>query len=305
MERTKMAIELNKQLMAFIDVVKFESFVEAAKHRDMLPSLLSRNIKALEDKLGVVLLKRTTRALSLTEAGEEIYQQALVLKGLEDKMNSFAQNYSTTTKGLVRLTCASHLSQDYVLPSIREIQSEYPDIKFEVDYDDRRVDIIKEEFDMAIRIWEPQDSSLIGQKLRSSNLVLVASPEFLEKYGMPESIEQLGELPSASYARLGVVRDKIRFYDRDEKIREVDMQPAYKSSSPESLIQSATSGMFYTMVADHNASRELASGELVQLFPDTQFPDEGAIYAVYPNRALSFGARLFIEKMKQQFLSNE
>ncbi|WP_210455612.1 LysR family transcriptional regulator [Vibrio crassostreae] len=298
-----MAIEFNKQLMAFVDVVKFESFVDAARHRDMLPSLLSRNIKALEDRLGVVLLKRTTRALSLTEAGEEIYQQALILKGLEDKMNSFAQNYSTTTKGLVRLTCASHLSQDYVLPSIRDIQSEYPDIKFEVDYDDRRVDIIKEEFDMAIRIWEPQDSSLIGQKLRSSNLVLVASPEFLKKYGRPENIEQLGDLPSASYARLGVVRDKIRFYDLDDKIREIDMQPAYKSSSPESLIQSAAAGMYYTMVADHNASRELASGELVQLFPDIQFPDEGAIYAVYPNRALSFGARLFIEKMKQQFKS--
>ncbi|QFT12915.1 LysR family transcriptional regulator [Vibrio sp. THAF190c] len=303
MASKKMAIELNKQLMAFVDVVKYESFVEAAKHRDMLPSLLSRNIKALEDKLGVVLLKRTTRALSLTEAGEEIYQQALVLKGLEEKMNSYAQNYSTTTKGLVRLTCASHLSLDYVLPSIREIQSEYPDIKFEVDYDDRRVDIIKEEFDMAIRVWEPQDSSLIGQKLRSSNLVLVASPAFIEKYGIPETIEQLGELPSACYARHGVVRDKIRFYDED-KIQEVDMQPAYKSSSPESLIQSAKAGMYYTMVTDHNATRELLSGELIQLFPETHFPDEAAIYAVYPNRALSFGARLFIEKIKRQFESH-
>ncbi|MEZ9058110.1 LysR family transcriptional regulator [Vibrio pelagius] len=298
-----MAIELNKQLMAFVDVVKFESFAEAAKHRDMLPSLLSRNIKALEDKLGVILLKRTTRALSLTEAGEEIYQQALVLKGLEQKMNSFAQNYSTTTKGLVRLTCVSHLSHDYVLPCIQEIQSEYPDIRFELDYDNRRVDIIKEEFDMAIRIWKPQDSSLIGQKLRSSSIVLVASTEFLDKYGMPESIEQLSGLPSACYARMGVVRDKIRYYDQDDKIQEVDMQPAYKSSSPESLIESAKFGMYYTMVADHNATKEIARGELVQLFPEIRFPEEGAIYAVYPNRALSFGARMFVEKLKQRFSS--
>lgn len=296
-----MAIELNRQLMAFIDVVKFESFAEAAKHRDMLPSLLSRNIKTLEDKLGVVLLKRTTRALSLTDAGKEIYQQALVLKSLEEKMNSYAQNYSTTTKGLVRLTCAAHLSQNYVLPAIQEIQSVYSDIKFEVDYDDRRVDIIKEEFDIAIRIWKPQDSSLIGKKLRSSKLVLVASPAFIQKYGMPITIHELTELPAACYARSGVVRDKIRFYDEDDSIIEIGMQPTYKSSSAESLIQSAKAGMYYTMVNDHNVSQELASGTLVSLFPETRFPDEPSIYAVYPNRALSFGARLFVEKIKKQF----
>ncbi|GLO62725.1 LysR family transcriptional regulator [Vibrio sp. MACH09] len=296
-----MAIELNKQLMAFVDVVRYESFAEAAKHRDMLPSLLSRNIKSLEEKLGVVLLKRTTRALSLTEAGEQIYQQALVLKDLEQKMNSFAQNYSTTASGLVRLTCASHLSHDYVLPTIKAIQSEYPEVHFEVDFDDRRVDIVKEDFDMAVRIWEPQDSSLIGQKLRSSKLVLVASPEFINHYGMPENISQLSTLPAACYARLGVIRDKIRYYDAEDKIRVVNMNPAYKSSSPESLVQSSKAGMYYTMVADHNLSRELASGELIQLFSEVRFPAEGSIYAVYPNRDLSFGARLFVDKLKARF----
>ncbi|MBC7006092.1 LysR family transcriptional regulator [Photobacterium sp. BZF1] len=295
-----MAIELNKQLMAFVDVVKFESFAEAAKHRDMLPSLLSRNIKSLEDKLGVVLLKRTTRALSLTEAGEVIYQQALVLKELEDKMNNFAQNYSTAETGLVRLTCASHLSRNFILPTIKEIQAEYPNIRFEVDYDDRRVDIIKEDFDMAIRIWKPQDTSLIGQKLRSTNLVILASPDFIQRHGMPETIEQLVALPSACYARLGVVRDKIQYYDAEDRIQSVSMNPFYKSSSPESLIQSALAGMYYTVVTDQNLSGEIERGELVQLLPDMRFPDEPAMYAVYPNRDLSFGARLFVDKLKQR-----
>lgn len=295
-----MAIELNKQLMAFIDVVKYQSFAEAAKHRDMLPSLLSRNIKALEDKLGVVLLKRTTRALSLTEAGEVIYQQALVLKGLESKMNQYAQNYSTAESGLVRLTCASHLSRDYVLPIIKLIQEEYPRIRFEVDYDDRRVDIIKEEFDMAIRIWKPQDSSLIGQKLRSAKLVIIASPEYIERHGMPEDVDELVTMPSACYSRLGVVRDKIHFYDAEERVKVVNMNPAYKSSSPASLVESAKAGMYYTVVADHNLSGELESGELIQLLQNLKFPEEGAMYAVYPNRDLSFGARLFVDKLKQR-----
>ena len=164
-----MAIELNKPLMAFIDVVKYESFAEAAKHRNMLPSLLSRNIKDLEKKLGVMLLKRTTRALSLTEAGEEVYRQALILKDLEKKLNSYADNYTTTTKGLVRLTSAAHLSNSYILPVIQEIQTQYPDIRFEVDYDDRRTDLIKEEFDLAIRIWEPQ-----GQLSYCSTITVIA-----------------------------------------------------------------------------------------------------------------------------------
>lgn len=295
-----MAIELNKQLMAFVDVVKFESFAEAAKHRDMLPSLLSRNIKALEDKLGVVLLKRTTRALSLTEAGETIYQQALVLKELENKMNDFAQNYSSAETGLVRLTCASHLSQNFILPTIGDVQSEYPKIRFEVEYDDRRVDIIKEEFDMAIRIWKPQDSSLIGQKLRSTHLLIVASPDYIQRHGMPKNLEQLVTLPSACYARLGVVRDKIQFYDDQDRIQSVQMNPLYKASSPESLVQSALSGMYYTVVADHNLNGEIERGELVQLLPDTRFPEEGSMYAVYPNRDLSFGARVFVDRLKQR-----
>lgn len=295
-----MAIELNKQLMAFIDVVKYQSFAEAAKHRDMLPSLLSRNIKELEQKLGVVLLKRTTRALSLTQAGEEVHQQALAIKALEDKLNDYTQGYSSTTSGLVRLTCAAHLSQHYVLPTIQSIQAEYPNINFEVDYDDRRVDIVKENFDMAIRVWKPQDSSMIAQKLRASKLVIVASPGFIARYGNPESIEQLTQLPGACYARLGVVRDKIHFYDQNEVVQVVNMNPAYKSSSAQSLVHSAKAGMYYTIVTDHNLNGELERGELVQLFEQLKFPEEASIYAVYPNRNLSFPARIFVERLKEK-----
>ena len=140
----QMAIELNRQLMAFIDVVNYESFVEASKQRDIAPSLLSRQIKSLEEKLGVVLLKRSTRSLALTDAGRRLYQKALQVKQLEQEINTCTEDYSLTVSGTVRLTSVSHLSHNYILPLICSIQQEYPNITFEVSYDDRRTDIIKE-----------------------------------------------------------------------------------------------------------------------------------------------------------------
>lgn len=295
-----MAIELNKQLMAFIDVVKFESFADAAKHRDMLPSLLSRNIKSLEEKLGVVLLKRSTRALSLTEAGLEVYHQALAIKELETKLNNYVQGYSAAEKGLVRMTCPSHLSKRYVLPVIQEIQQEYPEIFFEIDYADRQVDIIKEEFNLAIRVWKPQDSSLICQELRPSKAMLVASPDFLEKHGTPQTIEELTELPSACYSRHGVVRDKIHYYDEQNRVQVASMKPLYKSSNGESLVESALAGMYYSFVLDHSVISYIENGSLVQLLPNVSLAEEPSIYAVYPTRDLSFGTRLFLEKFKSK-----
>ena len=293
-----MAIELNKQLMAFIDVVKFESFADAAKHRDMLPSLLSRNIKSLENKLGVVLLKRSTRALSLTEAGLEVYRQALAIKELESKLNNYTQGYSSSESGLVRITCPSHLSKGYILPVIQDIQQTYPDIMFEVDYADRQVDIIKEEFNLAIRIWKPQDSSLICQELRPSKAMLVASPRFIEKHGLPSTIEELKLLPFACYSRHGITRDKIHFYDEQNRVQVESMTPLYRSSIPESLVDSARAGMYYTFVLDHNVNDDLDNGSLIQLLPHIKLAEEPSIYAVYPHRELSFGARLFLEKFK-------
>lgn len=295
-----MAIELNKQLMAFIDVVKFESFADAAKHRDMLPSLLSRNIKSLEEKLGVVLLKRSTRALSLTEAGIEVYRQALAIKELETKLNSYTQGYSAAEKGLVKLTCPAHLSRRYVLPVIQQIQQDYPEILFEIDYADRQVDIIKEGFNLAIRIWKPQDSALICQEVRSSRAMLVASPAFIAKHGSPQTIEQLIALPSACYSRHGLVRDKIHYYDEQNRIQVAAMNPKYKSSNGESLVESAVAGMYYSFVLDHSVVSQLEQGSLVQLLPSVRLAEEPSIYAVYPSRDLSFGTRLFLDKFKLQ-----
>ena len=296
-----MAIELNRQLMAFIDVVNYESFVEASKQRDIAPSLLSRQIKSLEEKLGVVLLKRSTRSLALTDAGRRLYQKALQVKQLEQEINTCTEDYSLTVSGTVRLTSVSHLSHNYILPLIYSIQQEYSNITFEVSYDDRRTDIIKENFDIAVRVWKPENSSLIGQKLRDIKLLIVATPAYLKKHGHPVHIEQLSEYPAACYARKGVRRDKIHYYDEQKQIQEVEMEPAYKCNSGDFLLQSVKAGMYYAVVADYALTNELETGELIELFPGTIYSGEEAVYAVYPNRNLSFAARLFVERLKARF----
>jgi len=296
-----MSIELNRQLMMFVDVVRFNSFAEAARHRDMLPSLLSRNIKTLEAKLGLVLLNRTTRAISLTEAGEEIYRQALNIREMENQLNHYAQSYGNQARGQVRLTCASHLGPHYVLPVVNQIQATHPDIHFEVHYDDQRVDIIREDFDLAIRVWTPEDSTLVGQKLRDARLVIIASPTFLARHGKPETVEELCRLPAACYARKGIVRNKIRYYDDANQLRTVTFTASYRANAATTLIQSAKLGHHFTMVTDHNLTDELETGELIELFPDLKAPAEDSIYAIYPNRELSPAARLFLERIKARF----
>lgn len=299
-----MAIDLNKHLMAFIDVVQYGSFNEAAKHRDMLPSLLSRNIKRLEEKLGVILFNRTTRSVSLTEAGQEIYQMALQAKDLQRKINQFAETRSCDQAGHVKMTCAAHLSERIVLPAIAQVQQKYPDISFEVDYDDRRVDMVKEGFDLALRVWNPEDSTLIGQKLSDSRLAIVASPAYLQRHGTPETLEELAQLPGACYSRHGLTRDSIRYYDNSqdqEQLRAIKIKAQYRSSSSDSLIQAAKGGLFYTMVTNHNLGDSIANGELIELFTDVAFPAEHPIYAIYPNRDLSFATRQLLDALKQAF----
>ena len=128
----------------------------------------------------------------------------------------------------------------------------------------------------------------------------MASPDYIERYGMPTDIRQLTDMPSACYARRGFVRDKIHFYDDKDQIQVIDMKPSYKCSSSVSLIASVKAGMYYTMITDHCTENGIEKGELIQLFPKVRLPEDGAIYAVYPSRALSFGARLFIDTLKVQ-----
>ncbi|WP_165661512.1 LysR family transcriptional regulator [Oceanimonas sp. MB9] len=289
--------------MAFIDVVHFGSFNEAAKHRDMPASLLSRNIKQLEKNLGLTLFNRTTRSVSLTDAGKDIYHLALQARDLEQQINQSAQNRNHVQGGHVKLTCAAHLSERIVLPAIAQVRQRYSNITFEVDYDDRRVDMIKEGFDLALRVWKPEDTTLIGQKLSDSRLMVVASPAFLKQHGQPDTLQQLASLPAACYARHGLVRDTLRYYQNDQLLS-LKLNIGYRSSSADSLVQSAKAGLFYTMVTNHNLGDAISRGELVALFSHIDFAAEDPVYAIYPNRDLSFAARQLLEAIKQAFTAS-
>ncbi len=294
-------MEMSIPLLLFLDVIKYGSFVEAARHRDMDPSQLSRQIKKLEQQLDTVLINRSTRSLALTEVGEEVYQKASELKVLMGEISRIPTEYQKTLKGRVRISSASFLARHYVHPVILNLQQEHPELNFELVLNDQRLDIIKEEFDLAIRVWQPQDSSLVGQKLADIKPVIVASPSFLQQYSFLNDISQLETLPASCYARKGFVRDELKFLGQDGQIQGQSLNALYRVNDADLIIDAVQAGQAYAVVMDCMVQRQLSRGDLVQLFPDIQLLDEGGIYALYPTRQLSPGAKLFVQELKAYF----
>lgn len=289
----------SKQLLVFLDVVDQGSFVNAAKLRNTDPGRITKQIKQLESQLGAVLLNRSTRSMSLTEVGEKVYAKARQIKALLDDVNEIPSEYQKKVQGLVRVTSPVYIGRKYVEPAIRAIQAEYPDVVFELEITDGQSDIIKEGFDVAVRQWQPKESNLIATKLRDVELKLVASPDFVEKHGEPSSVEELLKLPASLYRRKTLFRDELHYFSSEQELVTAKFNGAFIVNDADLIMRSTVAGNAMSLVADYMAQDALDSGELIQLLPELALPAEHSVYAVYPHRGATKGAKLLIDSLKQ------
>ena len=292
-------MDTTSRLLMLLEVVERGSFTKAADHRNIDRSVISKQINRLEDELGVRLLNRTTRSFSLTAAGAEMIKKASELRLLLGETVRLAENYHSEARGLLKIASSSVIARRYLLPIINDFQKRFPQVEIELQLDDRYIDIVAEGIDLAFRVGEPKDSTLIARKIARNRPVILATPAFIDTYGMPKNIEELAALPAASYAGSSIKQESIRYLDDQGKVLEQKIKSVFSTNDPELLLMKTLSGTTYLTVPAFVVTDEVKEGRLIPILTQLKLKDYNDIYAIYPHRDLPVRTRLFFDAVRE------
>ncbi len=291
------------RMRAYIDVVEAEGFSAAARRIGRSKALLSKYVRELEDELGVLLLNRTTRQFSLTEAGHTYYKRANELVREIDSLSETIRDTSGDLRGRIKLTAPRSFADAGIGRCLVDFARDHPDIVLDIHLDDRFVDLVEEGFDMGIRIARLRDSSMIARKLSPFGLKVCATPAVIAKYGKPEKPEDLAGKPCVIDTN-GRWLSAWPFIDEDGKTIAVSVQGAMEVNSPLTAKAAMLSDLGFGMEPDFIVGDELRDGTLVCVLEDW-VPTDGGIYAVYPHRRyLPAKVRAFVDYLAKWFRDN-
>ncbi|MCL9779948.1 LysR substrate-binding domain-containing protein [Vibrio sp. S4M6] len=273
----------------FVAVAQRLSFKQAAEELSISPAQISRQINALEQRLGVKLLYRSTRQVSLTESGTTYYEYCReVIEQLEEAERIVTQEQEEP-RGQLRITAPPAYGEQVISPLLNKLALQYPQLKIWLQLTNRQIDLVQERFDLAIRIGSLNDSNMIARRLSDRSLNLVASPKYLECHGKPSSIEQLN-----THAALTRFNQSWRF-TLGEREHSYKLQGKICSDSGQALLNATLQGLGIAQLPSYYVDNYIRNGELVTLLEDHQPPVEG-IWAIYPhNRQLSAKVKKAVE----------
>jgi DNA-binding transcriptional LysR family regulator len=289
-------------LYYFAAVVEHGGFAPAGRALGIPKSKLSRRVALIEDRLGVHLIHRTTRQFVVTDIGQSFYQhcQAMVVDA-EAAIDTIGQSRAEP-RGLLRVACPVSLVQIKVGAIAGEFLARHPLVTMHLEATDRRVDVIEERFDVALRVRQPplEDSNLVIRKLGEGGLVLVASPEFLQRHGWPERPEQLADWPSASLPSR-TPEHSWALSDDKGQLQSVAHKPRLISSEMFTLRQAAMQGIGAAQLPYALVENEIRQGFLEVVLPAWKSP-QGITHAVFATRrGLLPAVRTFIDFLAQAF----
>jgi DNA-binding transcriptional LysR family regulator len=289
-----------EEFQAFVTVVDAGSFTAAAERLDAAKSAVSRRVSGLEERLGVQLLRRTTRVLNLTEAGRGFYEHGKrILADLEEAEAGVQQQHGEL-RGTLRVALPLSFGVRHMSKPIAAFNKLHPKVEFDLDLNDRRVDLINDNFDLALRIGHLQDSSLIARRLFESRSIIAASPHYLGVHGEPTTPDDLQEHRCLVYSNLADP-NKWVYRDSQGKQRDLKVKSAMRASSGDYLCNAAALGAGLVMQPMFIASQAIRSGSLVPILTAYDWPTSPA-YVVYPpTRHLSFRVRAFIDFLVERF----
>ena len=252
-----MNMDLANRLLLLIEVNELGSFAKVSEHRNVDRSVISKQISQLEDELGVRVLNRTTRSLSLTAAGAEMVNQAKRLRELINETYRLAQNYHSEPRGVLKISSSTFFGRQYIQQAVLEFQNKHPEVRIELRLEDRVVDIVEEGFDIGFRIGKPKDSSLIAKNIARNRLLIVVSPDLLKRYGEPQTIAELEKLPAVVYSSSGLLINKIKYYDENSEEAHIQLNAAYKVNEAEMLTHTAAAGNMLAVVTAQMIENEI------------------------------------------------
>ena len=283
----------SEEMMIFVAVVESGSFSRAAERLGQANSAISRAIKKLESKLGVNLLNRTTRQLSLTEEGERYFRR---IQGVLQEMaaaETEVMEAKLTPRGVLRIDAATPLMLHFVMPMIKPFRERYPEITLSLVSSETFINLIERKVDVAIRVGKLTDSSLRARPIFTSYRKLIASPDYLARYGVPETAEDLKNHTCLGFTE-PVSLNTWPVAAQDGQLYEIDCD--ISSNSGETLKHLCLNGNGIASLSDFMIAKELESGELVEVLASKRLPVETPFSAVYySDRAVSTRIRAFID----------
>lgn len=282
----------------FLEVAKNESFAEAARSLGLTGPAISKQVRSLEDQLGIKLLNRTTRHVGLTEEGAVYFEKAR--KALDDlyEAEQQIQELKACPTGKLKVNAPMSFGTQFLTRPIAAFAEKHPEVELEVDFNDRLVDVAAEGFDVVVRIGSLEDSNLIARKLSPCPMVLCAGKKLIEKYGLPESTEQLSNYPGIVYTK-HTQKEVWRFQNDNGEILSHTLNRNFCANTAEMTLEACLQGLGVAILPIFSADSYLRSGELVELFPEYKTYPETNIYAMYPqNSYLSTRTRLFIDWLR-------
>lgn len=287
-----------------VEAVDGGSFSAAGRQLGLAPSSVARGIRALEDDLGVRLLNRTTRSLSLTEAGRLYHERARrILAEVEEARLSVTQ-LEANPRGTLRLNAPSAFGRAQIAPILPDFLSTYPELKIDLSMTDAFIDPVEEGVDLVIRIGELKDSSLIARKLAPNRRVICASPDYFARHGRPEAPDDLCQHNCLIYKRSN---DRVIWHlrDRNDITHDVSVAGDFQTNNTEALRAVLLGGLGVAILPTWFIGHDVREGRLEIVFEDyTVSPTalDTNIYAVFPyNRHLSPKVRAFVDVLLKRF----
>jgi DNA-binding transcriptional LysR family regulator len=287
-------------LNAFARVVETGSFARAADRLGVSVSSVSRHVTDLEAHLGARLLNRTTRSLSLTEAGRTFHERTLQLLADLDEAEASAGAGSDAPRGILRLTCGVNFGTHYLAAAIAEFGARHPDIRFDVDLSDRTVDLVDEGFDVAVRIGPVGGQNVVARRLGSTQLVCCAAPDYLARHGEPRTPADLAQHQCLLY-EYAPQRDAWPFVDAAGHAQRVRIGGSLHANNGAFLAALALAGRGITYEPDFIVGPDVRAGRLVPILREFA-PPPGGIHVVYHSwRHLSAKVRAFADFVIERF----
>ncbi len=289
------------EMMTFAKVVEAKSFSEAARALSTSKSLVSKQVSNLEAALGVRLLNRTTRRMSLTEIGTAYYEHCARIAHEIEAAGQTVTQLQVEPRGVLRITSPVIFASLHLAPALRTFLQLHEQVEVELNATDRIIDIVDEGYDLAIRITDHPTPTMVARRIAPVRWVTCASPEYLERYGTPATPQDLQHHQCLVYQGAQAMRSGWRYRVGGKEVN-LHVPGRCRVNTSEVLLQMALDGMGIVLFPTYILGPLLKNGRLTQILPDSVANPDMSLYATFlPNRYLQPKVRAFIDHLLNHF----
>lgn len=282
-----------------VKVVEVGSFSGAARVMGVSKGHISQRISQLEDRLGTRLLHRTTRKLALTELGNLYYQRCKqVIEDLEE-IEQTVSEFQQRATGLLKISSPNLMGEMHIVPAIADFLKENPSLEIELNFYGRKVDLIEDAYDVAIQVGARTDINVVNKPMATTTFHLVASPRFLNQYGMPEDPHDLRHLRCLHFTEYGT--SKPWKFIRNDEVISVNGQCYWHSNSGHCLLSAARDSIGMAYLPDYYLSEDIKAGTLVRVLEEWKGVERDIVAIYQHRRHLSAKVKLFVDFLQDRF----